>query len=64
MFIGGFWEWQYPSETGLINTGTKARQGERLKLTLNQITRAKAISPKLLLSWDSNLDMLPSMIKA
>ena len=59
MFMGGYREWQHPSETGLINTGHKSKQEERFKIILNQISKARSISPRILLSWDSNLDMLP-----
>ena len=60
MFMGGYREWQHPKETGLINTGHKIKQEERFNLILRQISKAKHISPKVLLSWDSNLDMLPA----
>ena len=59
MVMGGYWEWKHLSEAGVINHGDQFQQELTLHKTLNQITKAKSISNRLLCEWGSNLDMIP-----
>ena len=56
--MGGYREWRHPPELNLPFSGDPLEQESRLPKTLVQVENAKSFSQKLVLGWDSNLDLL------
>ena len=57
LIMGGYREWKHPQEANKPLSGDPLQQEGRLSIILDQIARAKALSPTIVFGWDSNLDL-------
>ena len=58
IMIGGYYrQWRLPMETQIFDSGSTKSQVERFSKFLNQVKRARQISPRLVVCGDINIDL-------
>ena len=57
MISRAFREWKHLQEVNIYNSGDPLKQDDWLKFILAQIINARNYSPRILIGWDSNLNL-------